>query len=43
MRNWMTPEEMEREKARKKALLTISIPFLTILITAFVTVLLNKF
>lgn len=42
MRDWLTPEEMERKKARKKALLSISIPFLTILITAVVTVFFNK-
>lgn len=42
MSNWLTPEEVERKNARKKALLSISIPFITILITAVVTVLFNK-
>ncbi|WHZ57601.1 MULTISPECIES: hypothetical protein [Metabacillus] len=41
MSHWITPEEMERKKELKKRIMTVSIPFFTILLTAIVTVLIN--
>ncbi|WP_263596912.1 hypothetical protein [Metabacillus idriensis] len=41
MSHWITPEEMERKRELKKRMLTVSIPLLTILCTALVTVLIN--
>jgi hypothetical protein len=41
MSHWMTPEEMERKKELKKRIMTVAIPFFTILLTAIVTVLIN--
>ncbi|MDX8289027.1 MULTISPECIES: hypothetical protein [Metabacillus] len=41
MSQWITPEEMERKRELKKRVVTVTIPVLTIAITALVTVLIN--
>ncbi|WP_268870739.1 hypothetical protein [Metabacillus indicus] len=41
MGQWITPEEMERKRELKKRVMTVTIPVLTIALTALVTVLLN--
>jgi hypothetical protein len=39
--SWITPEEIERTRKRKKTLLGIAIPVVTIVLSAAVTLLLN--
>ncbi|AGX06284.1 MULTISPECIES: hypothetical protein [Bacillus] len=41
-RNWTTPEEIKRKKQLKKRLLYISIPVVTVLASAVVTILANQ-
>ncbi|WP_338788126.1 hypothetical protein [Metabacillus sp. FJAT-53654] len=38
---WTTPEEIERIRKRKKTLLVISLPVVTIVLSAALTLLLN--
>jgi hypothetical protein len=41
-RAWITPEEIARKKQLKRKVLYVSLPFITILISALVTILANK-
>ncbi|WP_411334085.1 hypothetical protein ACK1LH_19660 [Metabacillus indicus] len=42
MGQWITPEEMERKRELRKRVMTVTIPVLTIALTALVTVLANN-
>jgi len=42
MNAWITPEEMERKRKRNRILLYISLPILTIALSAAVTFLANS-
>ncbi|WP_264739776.1 hypothetical protein [Cytobacillus firmus] len=39
---WITPEEIAKKKQFKRKLLYVSLPFITILISALVTILANQ-
>ncbi|WP_267888739.1 hypothetical protein [Bacillus weihaiensis] len=43
MKNWLTPEEMEQKRARKKQIITLSLPIISILVGVLVTLALNSF
>ncbi|MDD9310145.1 hypothetical protein PUS82_02245 [Cytobacillus firmus] len=41
-RTWITPEEIAKRKQFKRRMLYVSLPFITILISALVTILANQ-